>query len=232
MTEDQKPGDTPQLIHPVKVGVLARLRTNFLTGIIVVAPIAITAYLAWQFVGFVDDQVRPLIPARYNPESYIPFALPGIGLLVSIVAFTMIGALTASFFGRALVRFGERLVDRMPVIRAIYSALKQIFETVLAQSSTSFRECVLVEYPRRNIWTIAFVTSETAPVVQNELNEEMVNIYVPTTPNPTSGFLLFVPKKDLIYLDLSVEDGLKHIISTGIVAPPDNGNGDDVENGT
>jgi len=209
------------LIRPVRVGLLARLRTYFLTGIIVTAPIGITVYIAWQFITWVDESVRPLFPPRYNPETYVPFALPGLGLVVGFVALTLIGALTASFFGRALVRFGERLVERMPVVRTIYGALKQIFETVLAQSSDSFSEVVLVEYPRRDLWTIAFVTSHTKGEVQDITVDDMVNIYVPTTPNPTSGFLLFVPRQDLRPLSMSVEEGLKYVISTGIIVPPD-----------
>jgi len=213
--------EKPKLIHPVHVSFFLRLRTYFLTGIVVAAPIGITVWLAWQFIAFVDGQVRPLLPAKYNPESYVPFALPGVGLVVSIIALTLIGALAANFLGKALMRFGERIVDRMPVIRALYGALKQIFETVLAQSSESFREVVMVEYPRKDVWALAFVTSQTEGEIQNLTEEEMVNIFLPTTPNPTSGFLLFVPRRDLVPLTMSVEDGIKLVISGGIITPPD-----------
>lgn len=216
-----KPVEIPHLIHPVRVGMFARLRTYFLTGIIVTAPIGITVYIAWQFITWVDEGVRPLLPPAYNPETYVPFALPGVGLVASFIVLTLVGALTASFFGRSLVRVGERFVERMPVVRTIYSALKQIFETVLAQSSDSFSDVVLVEYPRRDLWTIAFVTSRTEGEVQDITSDEMVNIYVPTTPNPTSGFLLFVPRQDLRPLSMTVEEGIKYVISTGIIVPPD-----------
>ena len=217
----QNKQDKPKLIHPVHVSIFLRLRTYFLTGIVVAAPIGITIWLAWQFVAFVDGQVRPLLPAKYNPESYVPFALPGVGLVVSIIVLTLIGALAANFLGRALMRFGERIVDRMPVIRALYGALKQIFETVLAQSSESFREVVMVEYPRKDVWALAFVTSQTEGEIQNLTEDEMVNIFLPTTPNPTSGFLLFVPRRELVPLTMSVEEGIKLVISGGIITPPD-----------
>lgn len=211
----------PNLIVPVKMGLFHRLRNYFFTGIIVTAPLGITLFIAWQFIGLIDGWVTPVIPHQYNPGTYLPFNIPGLGLLVSIVALTFIGALTASVMGRILVRFGERLVDRMPVIRAVYGALKQIFETVLAQSSKSFREVVLVEYPRRGIWAIAFVTGQTEGEVQNLTEDELVNVFLPTTPNPTSGFLLFVPRTSLTTLNMTVEEGIKLVISGGIVTPPD-----------
>ncbi len=198
---------------------LARLRAYFLTGVIVTAPISITLFLVWQFVTFVDSQVGGLIPERYNPETYLPFSLPGLGLLVMLAFLTLIGMLTAGLAGRTLVRTGERLLSRMPVVRSVYGTLKQIFETVLAQSSRSFREVVLIEYPRRGIGAIGFVTGPTRGEVQSRADEELVNVFLPTTPNPTSGFLLFVPKKDLIHLDMTIEEGIKMVISGGIVAP-------------
>ncbi|HET6520300.1 MAG TPA: DUF502 domain-containing protein [Geminicoccaceae bacterium] len=213
----------PILVEPGKPGrfsLLARLRTYFLTGVIVTAPLAITFYLVWQTVGFIDDRVTGWIPDRYNPETYLPFTVPGLGLLVMLVLLTLIGMLAAGFIGRALVRFGERLLARMPIIRSIYGALKQIFETVLAQSSRSFREVVLVEYPRRDLWAIGFVTGPTKGEVQDQTPDDMVNVFLPTTPNPTSGFLLFVPRHDLIHLNMTIEEGIKLVISGGIVSPP------------
>jgi uncharacterized membrane protein len=159
------------------------------------------------------------LPAKYNPENYLPFSLPGLGLVISVVILTFVGFLTANIFGRTLLKAGERLVNRMPVVRTIYGVLKQILETVLSQSSNSFRQAVLVEYPRRGIWTVAFVTGDTEGEVAVRLDDDMINIYVPTTPNPTSGFLLMVPRRDLIYLDMPVEDAAKYIISIGVIAP-------------
>ena len=214
-------GSAPHLIKPVKMGFFYRLRNYFLTGIIITAPLGITIFIAWKFIGLIDSWVTPLIPSSYNPETYLPFDLPGLGLLFSIIVLTLIGALTASFAGRILVRFGERLVARMPVIRAVYGALKQIFETVLAQSSKSFREVVLVEYPSRGVWAVAFVTGHTEGEIQNLTEDDLVNVFLPTTPNPTSGFLLFVPRHSLVTLNLTVEEGIKLVISGGIVTPPD-----------
>ena len=198
-----------------------RMRAYFITGILVVAPVSITLYLAWIFIGFVDNRITPLIPVKYNPEPYLPFALPGLGLLILVVTLILVGAATAGFFGRLWARVSEQILGRMPVIRNIYGAVKQILETVLAQQSKAFREAVLVEYPRRGIWAIAFITGRTEGEVQNITEEECINIFLPTTPNPTSGFLLFVPKKDLVHLDMNVEEAIKMVISGGIVTPPD-----------
>ncbi len=212
--------EVPVFIAPrPRPSILSRLRIYFLTGVIVTAPIALTIYLTWQVIHWVDSQAIPLLPAKYNPENYLPFSLPGLGLVMMFVVLTFVGFLTANIFGRTLLKTGERLVGRMPVVRTVYGALKQVLETVLSQSSNSFRQAVLVEYPRRGIWTVAFVTSDTEGEVARRLDDDMVNIYVPTTPNPTSGFLLMVPRRDLIFLDMPVEDAAKFIISIGVIAP-------------
>ena len=208
-------------VAPKKIGFLGKLRTYFIAGILITAPIFITFYLTWIFINFVDSKVTPLIPLKYNPESYLPFGMPGLGLIVMLVFLTLIGALTAGFVGRLYLRMSERLLNRMPIIRGIYGAIKQILETILAQQSNAFREAVLVEYPRRGIWAIAFITGTTKGEVQSLTEEECTNIFLPTTPNPTSGFLLFVPKKELVPLSMSVEEALKMVISGGIVTPPD-----------
>ena len=212
---------SPEQMKLPRRGVAARLRAYFLAGILITAPISITFYLAWLFIGFVDRQVTPLIPEAYNPNTYLPFALPGLGLFVMAVFLTLVGAFTAGFLGRFVIRTGERVLARMPIIRSVYGAFKQIFETVLAQQSTAFREAVLVEYPRRGVWAIAFITGTTEGEVQNLTEEEMINIFLPTTPNPTSGFLLFVPDKELLRLTMTVEEAIKMVISGGIVTPPD-----------
>ncbi len=204
-----------------RLGFGQRVRAYFLTGILITAPLFITGYLAWLFIGFVDAKVTPLLPEQYNPESYLPFGVPGLGLIILFVFLTIVGAVTAGFFGKLWLRFTERLLNRMPVVRNIYSAVKQILETVLAQQSSAFREAVLVEYPRRGLWAIAFITGRTEGEVQNVTEEECINIFLPTTPNPTSGFLLFVPKKDLISLSMSTEEAIKMVISGGIITPPD-----------
>ncbi|MEX0583095.1 MAG: DUF502 domain-containing protein [Sneathiella sp.] len=215
---------------PAKARPLARLRTYFLTGIVVTAPIAITIYLTYVFVSFVDANITPLIPARYNPETYLPFGIPGLGVIIAAFALILIGFLTANYLGRSLLVLGERIVGRMPIVRSIYNALKQIMETVLAQSSTSFREVVLLEYPRKGLWALAFVTSTAKGEVSTQQEEDMISVFLPTTPNPTSGFLLFVPKSDLTYLDMTVEEGVKLVISAGMIWPePARKNGDTPE---
>jgi uncharacterized membrane protein len=198
-----------------------RFRTYFFAGVLVTGPIALTAYLAWLFVHGVDSVVAALVPDKYNPEHYLPVQIPGIGLLVVVVGLTLIGALTANVLGRFFIRLGERILTRMPLIRGLYGAVKQIFETVLAKQSSTFREVVLVEYPRRDLWTIAFVTALPEGEIKDLAPPDSLGIYVPTTPNPTSGFLLFVPRKDVISLAMTVEEGIKLVISGGIVTPPD-----------
>jgi uncharacterized membrane protein len=220
----QTAGASPVVTKPklaIRASLAARLRTYFFAGILVTAPISITFYIAWLFISFVDDHVKPLIPARYNPETYLPFSVPGIGLMVVLVGLTVIGAVTAGFVGRFFIRLSERVLNRMPVIRGIYGATKQIFETVLAQQSSAFREVVLVEYPRQGIWAIGFLTGTTLGEIQELTEDEVLNVFLPTTPNPTSGFLLFVPKSDVVRLSMSVEEGIKMVVSGGIVSPPD-----------
>lgn len=219
MTEDNQ--TSKEAVAPKGLTVMGRLRAYFLTGILVTAPISITILLSWVFIDFVDEKVTPLIPAAYNPENYLPFSVPGLGLVVVIIFLTLVGMLTAGFLGKMIIRLSENIMARMPVISGVYSAVKQIFETVLAQKSQAFREAVLIEYPRRGIWAIGFITGTTQGEVQNLTEEKCVNIFLPTTPNPTSGFLLFVPKEDLIPLSMSVEQAVKMVISGGIVTPDD-----------
>tara|TARA_B100000686_G_C16753852_1_gene954207 strand:+ start:1063 stop:1743 length:681 start_codon:yes stop_codon:yes gene_type:complete len=203
---------------------LSRVRNYFLTGIIVTAPIAITFTVAMWVINWIDSKVVPLIPPDYNPQvilqNYTGIHVPGIGLVVVLIGLTVTGFLAAGLLGKFIVRVGENLLSRMPIIRSIYGALKQIFETVLRSSSRSFREVALIEYPRRGIWAIGFITTKTTGEVRSEIKEDVVNIFLPTTPNPTSGFLLFVPRKDLIVLDMGVEEAIKMIVSAGIVTPP------------
>jgi len=211
----------PPQARPHRVGLGGRLRAYFLAGVLITAPISITIYIAWGFISWVDGQVIPLLPDRYNPENYLPFSVPGIGLLIVLIGLTVIGALTAGILGRLFLNASERLLNRMPVVRSLYSATKQIFETVLAHKSTAFRDVILVEYPRRGMWAIGFITGTTEGEIQELTEDEVVNVFLPTTPNPTSGFLLFVPKSEIIPLHMSVEEGIKMVVSGGIVTPPD-----------
>ena len=210
-----------RIIAPPRRTVFGRIRAYLLAGILVTAPIGITLWLTWGVITFFDNKVVPLIPAHYNPETYLPIPLPGLGLVLAVIVLVLIGWLAAGLMGRWVVRMSEQLMARMPFIRNVYSAVKQIMETVLAQNANAFRHVVLVEYPRRGIWTMGFVTGTTGGEVQSVVDAELVNVFVPTTPNPTSGFLLFVPKKDLYYLDMTSEEGFKMLVSTGIVTPTD-----------
>ena len=214
----------PELKNLRKRSYLSRLRNYFLTGIIVTAPIAITFAVAMWVINWIDSKIVPLIPAAYNPQAilqnYTGLHVPGIGLVVVLIGLTLIGFLAAGLLGRFIVRIGENLLNRMPIIRSIYGALKQIFETVLRSSSRSFREVALIQYPRQGIWALGFITTSTTGEVQNEIKEDVVNVFLPTTPNPTSGFLLFVPRKDVIVMNMSVEEAIKMIVSAGIVTPP------------
>ena len=218
---DPKQSDGQGSAHRPRMSLSQKLRAYLFAGVLVTAPIFITFYLAWLLVTFVDSQITPLIPAKYNPETYLPFALPGLGVLVLIIALMLVGAVTAGFVGRLWMRISERVLGQMPIIRNVYSAVKQILETVLAQQSNAFREAVLIEYPRRGMWAVAFITGTTKGEVQNLTEEECINVFLPTTPNPMSGFLLFVPRKDMVSLSMSVEEAIKMVISGGIVTPHD-----------
>jgi uncharacterized membrane protein len=197
----------------------AKLRTYFLAGILITAPVGLTIYLAWLVISFVDERVFSIIPTRYNPETYLPFSVPGIGLILAVIALTLIGAVTAGFLGRLFRRLSEAVLNRLPIIRSLYTAIKQIVETVFANQSAAFREVVLVEYPRQGAWSVGFITGTIQGEIKRHLQRPMVNVFVPTTPNPTSGFLLFVPEEDVIRLTMSVEEGIKLVISGGIITP-------------
>jgi uncharacterized membrane protein len=200
-----------------------RLRNYFLTGFIICAPLAITAYLVWSFVQWVDSWVKPYIPQVYNPDNYLPFTVPGFGLIVAIVLITMIGFLTANFIGRTVVSLGERILGRMPLVRNIYSGLKQILETVLSDKTNKFTQVGLIEYPRKGLWAIIFIATEAEGEVLHEMEAagavKPIAVFLPTTPNPTSGFLLMVPRDEITLLSMSVEEAAKLVISAGLVTP-------------
>lgn len=200
-------------------GLGERLRAYFLAGILVTGPIAFTLWITWSIVDFIDRAVSHLVPSSYNPGTYFPFNIPGFGLVVAAVALTLIGWMTAGYAGRLLLRLSDRIMKRMPVVRGIYGAFKQIFETVLAKRSNTFREVVLVEWPRRSMWTVAFVTAHGEGEIKANVAPETIGLYVPTTPNPTSGYLVYVPRKEIVPLTMSVEDGIKLVISGGIITP-------------
>ena len=222
--DDGKSGGTARprsALRRPRIGLIRHLRGYFLAGVLITAPIGITFYLAWLFITWVDDKVTPVIPTAYNPETYLPFSIPGLGLVIVAVVLTLVGALTAGMLGRLWVRTSERVLARMPVIRSVYGAIKQIFETILTKNTEAFSKVVLFEYPRRGSWALGFITGTTEGEIQHLTADEVVNVFLPTTPNPTSGYLLFIPRRELVELDMTVEEGIKMVVSGGIITPPD-----------
>jgi len=226
--KEQSP-EIKEMQPSLSLGLGARFRRYFLTGILVTAPISITIYLTYIFLSFVDSKVVHLLPAEWYEAIYPKTTIPGLGLVVVIAAFIFIGWFATNFLGRLFIGLSEYIVERMPVIRTLYGAIKQIFETIMASQSSAFREVVMLEYPRKGVWSIGFVTGVTQGEVQDHTAQETVNVFVPTTPNPTSGYLLFVPKKELKYLEMSVEEGVKLVVSAGIISPPERNGDEDQE---
>lgn len=198
-----------------------RLRTYFLTGLVVAGPVAITAYLTWSFITWVDDLVRPLVPIAYRPETYLPFPIPGSGLVVAIFALTLLGFLTANLIGRTVLELSEMVLGRMPVIRAIYRSLKQVFETLFSGKGSSFRKVGLVEFPAPGMWSIVLISQPPSSDVSNRLPEdtEYLSVFLPCSPNPTTGFFFYVPKKSVIEIDMNAEQAATLIMSAGVVQP-------------
>lgn len=223
--------------HPVRKrpGWLANLRASFLTGLVVIAPVGLTIWLILTVIGWVDAFVLPFVPDAYQPDLLIKryfgidtqINIRGVGVVVFFLFTIFVGWIAKGVLGRSFISWAEGMVDRMPVVRSIYSGVKQIAETVFAQSETNFDKACLVQYPREGLWAIAFVSTSAKGEIDRSIprNERIVSVFLPTTPNPTSGFLLFVPESDVIYLDMGVEDAAKLVISAGLVYPSDeNGN--------
>ena len=209
---------------------LARLRTSFLTGIVVIAPVALTLWLIWSVIGWFDGFVLPFVPDAYRPEQILntffgydlKLNIRGVGVVVFLIFATLVGWLAKGLIGRSFIKYAENLVNRMPVVRSFYSGIKQIAETVFAQQERSFEKACMIEYPRKGIWAIGFISTTAKGEIaeRNSSAGPMVSVFVPTTPNPTSGFLLFFPKADIVELDMSIEDAAKLVISAGLVYPP------------
>ncbi len=220
MNDPDTPHQEPHL-HPTRVPLGRRITNYFLTGLVIAGPIGITLYIAGWIIRVIDDFVKPLIPPQYNPDTYLSIHVPGFGLLVAVLAIILLGFLTANLVGRSLLQLGEKFLSRLPMISTLYGGLKQIFETVVTQSSQSFKQVGLIEYPRKGIWAIVLISTEAKGEVAAKVvgDEPVLSCFLPTTPNPTSGFLLFVPKSQITILDMSTEDAAKLIISAGLVAP-------------
>ena len=223
MNRDDLPSPEPpaEPAPPVHHSLMARFRNYFLTGLIVTGPVAITLYLIWWFVTWVDGLVRPFVPIAYRPETYLPFGVPGSGLVVAVFALTFLGFLTANLIGRTLVDLGERLLGRTPVVRAIYRSLKQVFETLFSGKGSSFRRVGLVEFPSPGMWSIVLISQSPSHEVASSLpgKEEHISVFLPCAPNPTTGFFFYVPKSKIIEVEMSTEEAATLIMSCGVVQP-------------
>lgn len=210
-----------------RVSARGRLRTYFLTGIIVAGPLAITAYITWWIIALIDSFVKPLIPASYLPDHYLPFSIPGIGLVIAFVAVTLLGFLTANLVGRSIIEFGEVLLARTPVISGLYKGLRQIFETLFSANGTSFRTVGLVEFPVKGTWSVVFLSAPAAPEVEGALQGrgigegELVGVFLPCAPNPTTGFFFYLPRSEVVEVPISVDDAAKLVMSAGVIQPED-----------
>jgi uncharacterized membrane protein len=221
---DQRPGEERAAdvtaVAATHTGVAGRIRNYFLTGLVVAGPLAVTVWLIWSIITWVDGFVRPFIPPAYRPESYLPWPIPGTGLIIAFVALTLLGFLTANLVGRTLVGWGEGLLNRMPIVRPIYKTMKQIFETLFSKTGSSFRKVGLVEFPAPGMWSLVFLSQPPSADVSNKLPQgDHVSVFLPCTPNPTTGFFFFVQRKDVIELDISVENAMTLLISAGMVQP-------------
>lgn len=208
---------TQEAVRRSRSKALEALRNWFFTGIVVGAPIGITIWLVWSFVSFIDKQIKPLIPPEWNPETYLKFALPGLGIVVAVVGLTVLGALTANILGQSFLRFGERVLARVPLVRSIYSAVKQVFETFASSEASSFKEVVLIEFPSPGLWSIAFITSRAPGSEITDKIPNAVAVMVPTSPNPAMGHLVYVSPDKVVKVDMSVEKAAKLVISFGIL---------------
>lgn len=207
-------------LNAARYGFRKSVRTNLIYGLVVGLPIVATLGLIWFVISKFDAFIKPKLPPEFNPDSYLPFEIPGIGLLITIIALYFLGAVARNFFGRQLIAAGERLVNRVPLIRNVYNFVKQLVDTFTISSDKAFREVCLLEYPRKDVWVMGFVTSDVRGAPGRVLPSGFINVFVPTTPNPTSGFLMMISRDDVKILDMSPEEGAKLIISAGVVSDP------------
>lgn len=219
-TEFTPSGMSPGPVAPSHTSLAGRIRNYFLTGLVVAGPLAITVWLIWSIVTWVDGLVRPLIPPVYRPETYLPWPIPGTGLVLAFIVLTLLGFLTANLVGRTLVGWGEELLNRMPIVRPIYKTMKQVFEALFSKSGSSFRQVALVEFPAPGMWSLVFLTQSPSADISARLPAtEHVSAFLPCTPNPTTGFFFYVPRRDVVDLDISVEAAMQLLISAGVIQP-------------
>lgn len=208
-------GPTPP--HGASLG--ARLRTYFLTGVVVAGPVAATGYIVWWVIGTVDAWFTPLVPSRYLPDAYLDFHIPGMGLVIALIGLTLLGFLAANLAGRTLLRVGEQLLDRMPVVRGLYKSLKQVFETIFSQSGSSFRKVGLAPYPMPGMWSIVFISAPPTEALAAHIpnGDEMISVFLPCSPNPTTGFFFYISARDVIEIPMTPDAAAKLIMSAGLI---------------
>ena len=216
--------DVPKVATP-HTSVASRLRNYFLTGLIVAGPLAITVWLIWSLITWVDGFMRPIIPPDYRPESYLPWPIPGTGLIIAVIGLTLLGFLTANLVGRTLVGWGEGVLDRLPIVRPIYKTMKQIFETLFSKTGSSFRKVALVEFPAPGMWSLVFLSQPPSQDIASRLpdSDDQISVFMPCTPNPTTGFFFYLPRKNIIELDIPVEAAATLLVSAGMIQPGSNG---------
>jgi uncharacterized membrane protein len=221
LEDPSEPSRDPR-VQPRGTSIGARIRNWFLAGVVVAGPLAITVYIVWWFVDTVDGWVKKLVPASFWPDTYLPFPLPGLGVIVAFLGLTLLGFLAANLAGRSLIALGEAILGRTPIIRSIYKSVKQVFETLFSASGTSFRKVGLIEFPVKGTWTLVFISVTPADAVAAKLppvEEPYVSVFLPCTPNPTTGFYFFLPASAVIEVALSPDDAVKLIVSCGVIHP-------------
>jgi uncharacterized membrane protein len=206
-------------MQQTKRTLMARLRRYLLTGLVVWIPLGVTLFIFQLFIGYMDQLVL-VFPHAWQPAQLVGFNIPGLGVILALLILLLTGFIASNYLGRALLNLGAELLEHIPLVRSVYSAAKQISDTMFSNKGRSFSKVVLIRYPQQETWSLAFQTSESLGEVNKKLPEHMVSVFVPTTPNPTSGFLLMVPQDDMIELEMSVDDALKMIISLGVIVPP------------
>ncbi|VTZ49163.1 conserved hypothetical protein [Methylocella tundrae] len=219
-TVPQTPAEPPEPVARGS-GVGARIRNWFLTGVVVAGPLAVTAYIVWWFVDTIDNWVRGLIPGNALPDAYLSFRVPGLGVVVAFLALTFLGFLAHNLAGRTLIKIGEAILARMPIVRSIYKSVKQIFETLFSQSGTTFRKVGLIEFPNKGSWSLVFISAPPGELIGSRLaqDENYVSVFLPCTPNPTTGFYFYLPAREVIEVAIAPDAAAKLIMSCGVIQP-------------
>jgi uncharacterized membrane protein len=202
-------------------GLGGRVRNWFLTGVIVAGPLAVTVSIVWWFIDIVDNWVKALLPSKFWPDTHLPFQIPGFGVVFAFIGLTLLGFLAANLAGRTLIRLGEAILAHMPIVRSIYKSVKQIFETAFSQSGTTFRKVGLIEFPNKGMWSLVFIAAPPGEKIRQHLpkGEDHVSVFLPCTPNPTTGFYFFLPARDVIEVHMSPDTAAKLIMSCGVIQP-------------